>query len=297
MISISHLEFGYNKRNSIFESINMTFEEGNIYGLLGENGVGKTTLLRLIAGLLFPRQGKIEVLGLEPRKRSPEGLAEIYYLPETFYSPQMTGARYVDLYHGFYEKFDKEAFDRYTHEFKVDLKKKLSTLSHGQQKKFMISFALACNTRILLMDEPTNGLDITSKSSFRKMIAEAINDTKCFIISTHQVRDLENLIDPIIILEKNQVLINNSLADLGDRLWFGIREKPGTMALYSEEALGGFYVVEPNVNKESSNINIEMLFNATIHNKEWFVQNILNGKKDLHSSSFETEKSEGGRDE
>jgi ABC-2 type transport system ATP-binding protein len=122
----------------------------------------------------------------------------------------------------------------------------------------------------MLFDEPTNGLDIPSKTQFRKLIAQVTSDNRTFIISTHQVRDLENLIDPIIILDEQDVLLNHSVKAITEKLYFGLREKYPDDAFYSEHALKGFYVVEENTDGKESRVNIEQLFNAAIDNKARF---------------------------
>ncbi|MPM76576.1 hypothetical protein SDC9_123575 [bioreactor metagenome] len=166
-------------------------------------------------------------------------------------------------------------FESYLERFSIDTKKKMKQQSHGQQKKSIIAFALTCNTPLLLMDEPTNGLDIPSKSIFRQLIAEAIDESTTIVISTHQVRDLENLIDPIIILEFNQILLNNTVAEISEKLKFTVEAEPSSSVLYSERALGGFLCVAPNTDATDSKLNIEILFNAAISNKDFFKQTFI----------------------
>lgn len=270
MIEIKDLSFRYGKHNTVFEQLNMNLKAGYIYGLLGENGVGKTTLLRMLAGLRFPNEGSIHVMGHEPRHRSPEFLSEMYYLPEVLAPVNLTLNEYVKLYAPFYPRFSHEQLAHYISALGINPSKKIAKSSHGQQKKAMVCFALACNTRLLLMDEPTNGMDIPSKGIFRHLIASAADDSKCFVISTHQVRDLENLIDPIIILEQNRILLNNTLEEITRKLWFGRKSEKSDKDLYREETVGGYNVVGYNEEHEESKVDVEMLFNAAIQNKGLF---------------------------
>lgn len=302
MIEIQNLSFRYGKHQTVFEQLNMEMKAGYIYGLLGENGVGKTTLLRLLAGLRFPTEGSIRILGQEPRQRTASLLSEIYYLPEVIDPVALSLNEYVKLYAPFYPHFDHGQLAHYVSEFGLNPAKKISQSSHGQQKKAMMSFALACNTKLLLLDEPTNGMDIPSKGIFRRLIAQAATDDKCFVISTHQVRDLENLIDPIVILEHNQVLLNNSIEEISRKLWFGIQPQKSDKDLYRENALGGYAVVGFNESGEETRVNIEMLFNAAIQNKELFKRMFINGEDMKPKRSFADEmtqriKGDAGLDE
>lgn len=270
MITVKHMSFRYGKHRLVFDRLNLEMKAGCIYGLLGENGVGKTTLLRLLAGLRFPSQGSVEVLGFTPSQRRIEFLRDVYYLPEVIDAVGLCMNEYVKCYAPFYPRFDRGQFDHYMNEWNIDPFQKLSQSSHGQQKKAMMSFALACNTRLLLLDEPTNGMDIPSKGIFRRLLAQAADDDKCFVVSTHQVRDLENLIDPILILEKNQVLLNNTVEEITRKLWFGVKSEKSDHDLYREACIGGYAVVDYNDRNEESRLNIEMLFNAAIQNKSLF---------------------------
>jgi ABC-2 type transport system ATP-binding protein len=276
MIQIQNLNYHYKKGKPIFTDISLNIKEGNIYGLLGENGVGKTTLLRIISGLLIPNKGTCQVFGYDAKKRLPQMLAVIYYLPEELSVPSISAIKYGKIYGDLYPNFDTEEYHRLLEQFSIDCKKVIDKQSFGQQKKTMIAFALACNTKFLLMDEPTNGLDIPSKSIFRQAIAETLNNDRTIIISTHQVRDLENLIDPIINLENNQILLNNTVSEITKKLKFSVQQEKSATALYQEQTLGGFFCVEQNNDETESNINIEALFNAALCNKEYFKNNMIN---------------------
>lgn len=289
MIEIKDLSFRYGKHNTVFEQLNMNLKAGYIYGLLGENGVGKTTLLRMLAGLRFPNEGSIRVMGHEPRHRSPEFLSQMYYLPEVLAPVNLTLNEYVELYAPFYPRFSHEQLAHYISALGINPSKKISKSSHGQQKKAMVCFALACNTRLLLMDEPTNGMDIPSKGIFRRLITSAADDSKCFVISTHQVRDLENLIDPIIILEQNRILLNNTLEEITRKLWFGRKSEKSDKDLYREETVGGYNVVGYNEEHEESKVDVEMLFNAAIQNKGLFKRMFIEEQNPQLRSDFTEE--------
>lgn len=274
MVKINNLTFYYRERKPIFENVSFEMKNG-IYGLLGENGVGKTTLLRIISGLCFPKKGSCQVLGTETALRNPDMLKQVYYLPEEFIVPSQTVKSFVKLNSVFYPNFSKEQFNSYLNDFHLDIDSRMKELSFGQKKKVLIAFAISLNTPVTLLDEPTNGLDIPSKSQFRKVIASAFDENKCILISTHQVRDLESLIDPIIILDRNQVLLNNTVEEISNKLLFTYSTTKPEDALFTEQTMLGYTSVLENKYNEESTLNIEALFNAVVTNKER-IRNIFN---------------------
>lgn len=267
MIEIKNLDFGY-KNQPVFNNISLSFEKGNIYGLLGENGVGKTSLLKLISGLQKPTAGACEVDGIAPFNRLPETLQKIYFISEDFAIPEGTPINNIKELGVFYPYYDENLFHELCKEMEVDPMRKYSEMSFGQQKKCLISTALALNTDYLLLDEPTNGLDIPSKTLFRQVIAKHATDERTIIISTHQVKDVENLIDPIVILSHNAVLLDAPVQKITEKLFFEYGGEKRDDALYSELLPGGYMNVVANESGEESQLNIEALFNAVLRNKE-----------------------------
>ncbi len=266
MIRMHDLAFSYGKR-PLFTQLNLDIPQGSIHGLLGMNGAGKTTLLKLISGQLFPQKGISETLGYNPVKRDVAMLGQLFHLPEEFPLPRLRGDEYLKLYMPFYTKFDKPAFDRYRDAFDIDITQRLDELSLGQKKKFLLCFALASNTPLVILDEPTNGLDIPSKSQFRRIVASAMTDERTFIISTHQVRDMENLIDPIIILHDGRVVFNSRLEDVAALFTFKLErsERDSRSAVFQEKVPGGYMVVAKRADgEEETQVDLETLFNAVI---------------------------------
>ena len=279
MINISNLSFGYNQKKLLYRNLSLSIVDGNIYGLLGKNGSGKSTLLKNIAGTLFPTEGNITIDNMSPKKRLPSFLKTIYYIPEENYVPSLTVKQYTNLFAAFYPNFSDDDLYNHLKGFDVVVPGKISALSFGQQKKFVIAFALACNTKIMLMDEPTNGLDIPSKVQFRKLIASAMNEERIIFISTHQTRDLENLIDKVIIVDNGHLLMHASINEINSRLYFEtVNELPAnSKILYTENHLKGTSIVRENTAGDDSRINLEHLFNGVIEKpdlvKEIFLTN------------------------
>ncbi len=267
MIDIQNLHFAYRKK-PIFTGLSLQLQPGHIYGLLGKNGTGKSTLLRNIAGLLFPDKGKIEVLGFTPGKRQPAFLQEIFLVPEEFNMPDMPLWHLVQYHAPFYPKFNKSQFDKYITEFDIPAGSTLQNMSYGQKKKVLISFGLASNASMLLMDEPTNGLDIMSKSQFRKVMAGALNENKCIVISTHQVKDLENLIDRITIIDEGKILFDQTVDAISRKLSFQISfdSEEVQQSLYHESSLRGSTIITVNREGEESKLDLELLYKAIVLN-------------------------------
>lgn len=263
-INIENVNFKYRgSRKTVLENISLQLQENRICGLLGKNGVGKSTLLYLIAGLLRPEKGSIRIGQMEAKKRQPEMLQEMFFVPEEYSLPETTLSEYVKMSLPFYPDFSQELLDMCLDAFELSRDLNLRELSMGQKKKVFISFALATNTKILLMDEPTNGLDIPSKAQFRKAVSRAMNEDRIIIISTHQVHDIEQLLDHIVILSDKGVLMNKSAEEISNEYVFEYRS-PDDMhdAIYAEPTLQGNLVMAPRGNRPETQINLELLFNA-----------------------------------
>lgn len=267
MIEIKDLAFSYGK-TPILKSITTTLEEGRIYGLLGENGVGKTTLLTLLCGLKKVCSGSITTDGENPFDRTPTLLQNQFYLPDEVLPVAMKAECFAKERGAFWPDYDHSKFLEIMKEFENDPAKKMNQMSAGQLKKTYISLALACGCKYIFMDEPTNDLDIPSKTQFRSAIMKYTSDDSTIVISTHQVRDLENIIDPIIILDRQDVLLNASVEEITSKLYFDYGTQLHPESLYSEQLPGGFIQVYPNTTGEDSKINVEALFNAVHKNKE-----------------------------
>lgn len=267
MITIRDLCFQY-KKKQVFNGLSLTLQSGYIYGLLGKNGAGKSTLLRNMIGTLFPRKGSVEVLGYAPGKRQPEFLQQAFMVAEEIYLPNVSVDKFVRFNAPFYPRFDTARFKEYLTAFEIPVKNTLQQMSYGQKKKVLISFGLACNTALLLMDEPTNGLDITSKDTFRKIITACTSEHKCIIISTHQVKDLESLIDRVTILDDGGIIFDQTLDSIHQKLLFTISQTAEQLehALYHEPLLHGYAAVVPNSGNNDSKADLELLYKTVIRN-------------------------------
>ena len=290
MITINNLDFSY-KNVAVFKNISLEFKEGNVYGLLGENGVGKTTMLKIVSGLQFPKNGTCVVDDFIPSERNPYFLQNIFYLPEEVITEDTTPEKFINKIGVFYPRYDHAYFMNLMKELEVDPSRKFNAMSYGQKKKSLLACALSLRTDYLLLDEPTNGLDIPSKALFRKVILQhcvstdladshvsacgqnSTSDTcggrvPTIIISTHQVKDVENLIDPIVILDHEDVLLNATFEEISSKLYFDYGSEKSDEALYTEMIPGGYINVLQNKYGMESKVNVEALFNAVRNNKK-----------------------------
>jgi ABC-2 type transport system ATP-binding protein len=271
MIQLQNIDFSYIKGRSLFNDLSLSLKGGHVYGLFGKNGAGKTSLLKIMSGLRFAHQGEAITLGEKAALRKAAMMKDLYFLQEEIFVPAISIRNYVKCYAPFYENFDQEQFEEYLHFFEIESQDdKLTLLSHGQRKKVIISFALATNTKILFMDEPTNGLDIPSKATFRKIMSLASNNERMILISTHQVRDLQSVIDAVVILDNGRILLNALNSEITDKLCFRVLDENGTNEpiLYCEENIRGNVVVSENIHHIETNVDIELLFNAVMMNKQ-----------------------------
>lgn len=271
MIEVKNLSFSYGKRKQkVFDDFSLTLDKGSVYGLLGKNGAGKSTLLYLMTGLLRPQAGKVLYKGVDVSLRYPLTLQDMFLVPEEFALPSVSLKQYVKLNAPFYPNFSKEQLGTCLRDFDMNEDIHLGELSMGQKKKAFMCFALAANTSLLVMDEPSNGLDIPSKSQFRKVIASGMTDEKSVIISTHQVRDIDSLLDHVVIIDGTRVLLNASVKTICDRLYFAEQgmSEPTDTALYVQPSVQGNSVIFPNTHSEETNLNLEVLFNAMLAERE-----------------------------
>ena len=265
MIEIKNLNFRYGKQPSLFTDLTFSEGAGSIVGLLGKNGAGKSTLLKLITGLLAAPDGTLSIMGKTPVKRHPSFLEEVYFIPEEYNLPPVRISGFIKAHALFYPRFDREKLQQIMADFELNTNSLLSKLSYGQRKKFLIAFALSTNCKLLVLDEPTNGLDIPSKSVFRRVVAGSLSADQLVLISTHQVKDVENLIDKIVVIDQGKIIFSRNLWDISEKYAFatvpGLEE---TKTLYNEVAPGGYKIIKP-ARGTNTEVDIELLFNATIN--------------------------------
>lgn len=268
LTEFQRVRFGYDRSHEIISPTSFSIERGQICALLGLNGSGKSTLLKLLAGLCYPVEGRCVIDGVESRDRPLRYLKQLFLVPEEFSLPSLSIAKYADVYAPFYEGFDHELFGRLIGEFGMTSHEVIPRMSYGMRKKMLLAFGFATRVPLLLLDEPTHGLDIPSKKQFRKMLASVCSAEQAVVMATQQVRDLGLLLDRLMIFHKRELLLNASSEEIARRLLFSeSREAPsGGDVLYSETAFPGYKVLSLNTAGVSSAVDAELLFNGAIQN-------------------------------
>ena len=272
--------YGWRQQKSVFSDFSLSLERGKVYGLLGLNGAGKSTLIYLMAGLLTPKSGRVTIDGCNVRDRLPSTLDNMFIVPEEFELPRMSLKEYATLNGALYPRFSYDDLLRNLELFDINPEiKSLSSLSMGQKKKVLMSFAFATHTDLMLMDEPTNGLDIPGKSQFRRLVASEMSDNRTIVISTHQVRDIDRCIEHVVIIDNSKVLLDESVARITSKLQF-VENGTATdaqSAIYSQPSVMGYSIVVPNNGGDETEVNLETLFNATLGNSDK-ISEIFNAK-------------------
>lgn len=282
MLQVENLTFSYARgKENTLSNFSLSLEKGKVYGLLGKNGAGKSTLLYLMSGLLTPKSGRVLYHDVDVRRRLPLTLQDMFIVPEEFELPSVSLQSYVKLNAPFYPRFSEEDMKHYLALFDLNDKIHLGQLSMGQKKKVFMSFAFATNTSLLLMDEPTNGLDIPGKSQFRKMIAMGINDERSIVVSTHQVRDIDRILDHIVIIDNSHVMLDASVAEICSRFAFVESDDRLLLnsAIYALPTLQGNLMMLPNEDDADTPINLELLFGAVLEHPERVAEMFHSEKK------------------
>lgn len=261
MIKITNLNYSYDGYSNVIRNINLTLHEGHIYGLLGANGVGKTTLIKILSGLLYSSEESCKVDDINPFKRKIELQRDMFLFDEEPISHSFSIVSMAKSLAPLYPNFDWQDFQNMLKELKVDGNVKLRSLSQGQRKKAYIAFGLAANTRYLFMDEPTNGLDITSKETFRKLVVAHALPERTIIISTHQIDDVENVLDSIIIMNINGILLSSTIEEVSRKLIFGPIDNPEE-AIFVTDTLQGPCGIMKNDTDLETTVDLKMLFTA-----------------------------------
>ncbi|MED0716089.1 ABC transporter ATP-binding protein [Aeribacillus composti] len=199
--------------------IDLSFEPGTIHALIGKNGAGKSTLMKMLMNLVKKDEGQIRLFGQSIQNRDESWKQHISYLPQTLIGcNSFTGLELMKLTSHWYSTWDQKYFDQLVQMFDIPLRKLYRNLSQGVQKKLSITLTLACDTDILILDEPTAHMDIPSKQMLMDILVEWMERSeKLMIIASHQTDDIRKLADYLIVLKNGQLLGKFEKEELASR--------------------------------------------------------------------------------
>ena len=249
---------------------------GEILGILGANGAGKTTTLRILASVIKADEGQVCLDGADITGNLMDYRRHIGFLTselklEDYFTPNYLFDYFSKLYGVGEEQAaqrKKELFEKFGIDKFAEVK--VADMSTGMKQKISLVISIVHNPDIIIFDEPTNGLDIPGKSQFRKFIASGMSDDKTIVISTHQVRDIDKVLDHVLIMDDSRVLLDESTSNICDKLFFVESDdrELAKSALFAIPTIQGNYLILPNEKQDESELNLELLFNATLATPE-----------------------------
>lgn len=263
MITFDHLTYEYSRGHLALRDVTATIAPG-IHLLLGENGAGKTTLLKIMAGLLTPTSGKCMLDCYDSSDREPSALKKVFLMPDMVELPTKNIRGFATIHSRFYPTFSQECFEENLREFGLTGDETFTNLSLGLRHKTLLAYATALGVDILLLDEPANGLDITSKKALRKILARTTSTEQTVIISTHTVSDLRELYDGVIVLSKGELLLAKPSWEICERISCVSTTIPSYNPLFMEQGPGVFYSIITNETGEPAELNYGLLYSSLL---------------------------------
>lgn len=217
LLNIKKLNKDFDDKH-ILKDINLKIQNGRIIGLLGKNGMGKTTLIKLINDLLTPTSGEILIKGNKP---GIESKRIISYLPErTYLDKSMTIGEILKYFEEFYENFDKDKAIKLLKDLDLDINLKVNKMSKGMQEKLQLILVMSRDAELYILDEPLGGVDPATRDYILDTILSNFNEGASIIISTHLISDIERILDEVIFIDKGKIILQSGTDEL--------RKKEGT---------------------------------------------------------------------
>ena len=214
LLEINNLNKSFDNKE-ILKDINLSIQSGKIIGLLGKNGVGKTTLIKLINDLLTPTSGEILIKG---QKIGVETKKVISYLPErTYLNKQMKVSEVISYFEDFYDNFDSEKAKKLLKDLDLDINQKLAKMSKGMQEKVQLVLVMSRNADLYVLDEPLGGVDPATRDYILDTILSNFNENASVIISTHLISDIEKILDEVIFIDKGQIVLQSDADKLRNK--------------------------------------------------------------------------------
>ena len=187
----------------VLSNVNLTIQKGRIIGLLGKNGMGKTTLIKLINDLLTPTSGEVLINGEKPNENSKRIIS---YLPErTYLDKSMKVSQVINMFEEFYDNFNKEKAIKLLKDLDLDINLKISKMSKGMQEKLQLILVMSRDAELYILDEPLGGVDPATRDYILDTILTNFSEGASVIISTHIISDIERILDDVIFIDKGDI--------------------------------------------------------------------------------------------
>lgn len=278
-IQLKDITFAYGKGRPVLIQACATLRPG-INLLMGPNGTGKTTLLKIMAGMLQPQSGECLIDGQDASLRLPETLRRVFYLADETQMPLPTIADMARLHAPFYPRFSEKRLWENLADFQMDGTEPLARMSLGSRRKANLAYALSLGVDALYLDEPANGLDILAKKTLNKMIARSMTDDNIVVIATHTVGEMEHLFDAVTFIDHGELPLSASVEDITSRLAFVSSDRPAPGAIYSEPGVGGYRSIVRNADGIESQIDYVLMFVAMAQGNPGALVNLINEKEE-----------------
>lgn len=196
----------------VLSNVNLTIQKGRIIGLLGKNGMGKTTLIKLINDLLTPTSGEVLINGEKPNENSKRIIS---YLPErTYLDKSMKVSQVINMFEEFYDNFNKEKAIKLLKDLDLDINLKISKMSKGMQEKLQLILVMSRDAELYILDEPLGGVDPATRDYILDTILTNFSEGASVIISTHIISDIERILDDVIFIDKGKIVLTSSADEL-----------------------------------------------------------------------------------
>lgn len=262
IIELNKVSLRYGKESPVLEELSLRMDGGGIVGLCAPNGVGKTSLLKMLMGLRYPTTGSLKVMGYDPTQRPTALLEQAYFLPADPNLPAWTPRKIGKVLGSFYPNFDPEIYQECIDDFQVDPDRVLSKLSFGQQRRVQLAFALGVRTPLLLLDEPTIGLDVNGKDQFRRSLIKATEAGQTVILATHLLNEVGPVLDQLLVLHQRQVWAHVNLEEANKIYSYHHSSYPppeGTNS-FGRRVPGGWHIVRADGGPSSAQPDLETLY-------------------------------------
>ena len=262
MITLRDASYSYPKKADALTGITCEVHPG-IHLLMGANGTGKTTLLHLMAGLRYPASGVCLLDGEELRLRRPSQLCRVQYFSPDMDFPEKSVEQMVSRHAPFFPRFDAGMLSRNLAAFSIDPRRKFTDLSFGNAIKVRLAYMLALRCEVLLLDEPTVGLDFEGRCQFGRLLMECVDEDQTVVVSTHSLSEFEPLYDSVMFLRDGRLLLQATFADISRWVTSVVTATPPADAIYSEMRMGRCHSIVPaEVDDMESAPDCTLLYNA-----------------------------------